>query len=86
VRLRNLDAHDAQVEEHRDDLGLVVPLPVHLLDQRADFPLRELADHLPEEFLFLVQDRERCGHLERPPAASRARGFGRARWKNSISI
>jgi hypothetical protein len=53
VRLGDLDPHDAEIEQLRDqrrrDLGVLV----HVADQRSDFAVREFVDAVPEKpFVF----------------------------------
>src|SRR5262249_37262134 len=51
VLLGNLDAHQAEMKEVMDQFLVEYALFVHLLDQRTDFLVRELADVVAEKDL-----------------------------------
>ena len=52
--LRNLDTHDAQLEQAVDELSRNERLIVHLSDSRANFAVREFVHAVPEQRLVFV--------------------------------
>ena len=54
-RLRNLDAHDAEIEQLGDEPVRDPGLLIHFADQRPDFPVRERVDAVAKQRLVLGQ-------------------------------
>jgi hypothetical protein len=59
VRLGNFNAHDAKVEQPRDESRRDLCVLVHLADERTDLAVRELVDAVPEQRLVLAELRQR---------------------------
>jgi hypothetical protein len=70
VLLREHDAEQAELTEHREDLDGELLLALRLLDQREDLPLGELADHLAKVLLLL-----REGVAQHAAPSGRGGGF-----------
>ena len=58
---RHLDAHHAELEQLLDERRRNLGLLVHLADERADLPVRELVDAVAEQRFVFGQPRQR-GH------------------------
>jgi len=56
---QHLDAHEAELEEPRNDVGIEVRLLVHLGDVRTDLGLGEVTHRIAEHRLFFRKRRER---------------------------
>ena len=75
IRLADLDAHEAHLEELRDERGVDLAVALHLLHARSHFFVREPGDGVAEHRFVVGEYRERrVRHAMRLGHASRARG------------